>query len=134
MPATAARCVMPREGRDRRAGASRCRVAWFPKSALPLMPLLDGVARRWLMRSASPYVDEVRAIAATLGFPGIWFLNGSYQWSCTALAREEDGAPWLARTLDWPFPGLGRYRRAGPHARPGGRVHQRHLARLCRRA
>ena len=44
-----------------------------------------------------------------LGFPGIWFLNGSYQWSCTALAREEDGAPWLARTLDWPFPGLGRF-------------------------
>ena len=43
------------------------------------------------------------------GFPGIWFLNGSYQWSCTALAREEDGAPWLARTLDWPFPGLGRF-------------------------
>jgi hypothetical protein len=26
-----------------------------------------------------------------------------------ALAREEDGVPWLARTLDWPFPGLGRY-------------------------
>ena len=86
------------------------------------------------MRSQSPYVDEVRAIAATLGFPGIWFLNGSYQWSCTALARDEDGAPWLARTLDWPFPGLGRYRRAGPHARAGRRVHQRHLAGLCRRA
>ena len=61
------------------------------------------------MRSQSPYVEEVRAIAAALGFPGIWFLNGSYQWSCTALARDEDGAPWLARTLDWPFPGLGRY-------------------------
>ena len=46
---------------------------------------------------------------AALGFPGIWFLNGSYQWSCTALAREEAGTPWLARTLDWPFPGLGRF-------------------------
>ena len=73
------------------------------------MPLLDGIARRWLTRSQSPYVEEVRAIANALGFPGIWFLNGSYQWSCTALAREEDGAPWLARTLDWPFPGLGRF-------------------------
>ena len=73
------------------------------------MPLLDGIARRWLTRSQSPYVEEVRAIAAVLGFPGIWFLNGSYQWSCTALARDEDGAPWLARTLDWPFPGLGRF-------------------------
>jgi hypothetical protein len=76
---------------------------------LPLVPLLDGMARHWLVRSASPYVGEVRAIAATLGFPGIWFLNGSYQWSCTALAREENGAPWLSRTLDWPFPGLGRF-------------------------
>jgi len=28
--------------------------------------------------------------------------------STNPLAREEEGAPWLARTLDWPFPGLGR--------------------------
>jgi hypothetical protein len=61
------------------------------------------------MRSRSPYLDEVRTIATDLGFAGIWFLNGSYQWSCTALAREEGGAPWLARTLDWPYPGLGRF-------------------------
>src|SRR6185312_184917 len=44
-----------------------------------------------------------------LGFSGIWLLNGSYQWSCTALARDDGGAPWLARTLDWPFSGLGRH-------------------------
>jgi len=48
-------------------------------------------------------------LAAGLALPGIWFLNGCYQWGCTALAREEDGVPWLARTLDWPFPGLGRH-------------------------
>jgi hypothetical protein len=84
-------------------------IAWFPPFIRPLVPMLDGVARRWLLRSQSPYVDEVRAIADLLGRPGTWFLNGSYQWSCTALAREEDGAPWLARTLDWEFPGLGRF-------------------------
>jgi hypothetical protein len=97
------------EGRERARGLRDACVAWFPKGARPLVPLLDGVARRWLMRSQSPYVEEVRVIAATLGFPGIWFLNGSYQWSCTALARDEGGSPWLARTLDWPFPGLGRF-------------------------
>jgi hypothetical protein len=97
------------EGRERARSLRDTCVAWFPAAARPLVPLLDGVARRWLMRSKSPYVDEVRAIATMLGFPGIWFLNGSYQWSCTALAREEDGTPWLARTLDWPFPGLGRF-------------------------
>jgi hypothetical protein len=98
-----------REGRERAFALRNAAISWFPKFILPLAPLLDGVARRWLTRSQSPYVEEVRAIAATLGFPGIWFLNGSYQWSCTALARDEDGAPWLARTLDWPFPGLGRF-------------------------
>ena len=98
-----------REGRARALGLRDTCLAWFPKMTRPLMPLLDGVARRWLTRSQSPYIEEVRAIAKLLGFPGIWFLNGSYQWSCTALAREEDGAPWLARTLDWPFPGLGRF-------------------------
>jgi hypothetical protein len=97
------------EGRERAQGLRDTCLAWFPAIMRPLTPALDGVARRWLTRSQSPYVEEVRAIAALLGFPGIWFLNGSYQWSCTALAREQDGAPWLARTLDWPFPGLGRF-------------------------
>lgn len=74
----------------------------------PLMPLLDRMARCWFLRSEAPYVAEIEAIAAALSFSGLWFLNGSYQWGCTALAREEGGAPWLARTLDWPFDGLGR--------------------------
>jgi hypothetical protein len=74
-----------------------------------LLPVMDAATRRWLERSRSPYVGEVRAIAAGLGFPGVWFLNGSYQWGCTAVARDDAGAPWLARTLDWPFPGLGRH-------------------------
>jgi hypothetical protein len=99
-----------RESSERARGLRDACVAWFPAAARPLLPVLDSIARCWLMRSQSPYVEEVRTIAATLGFPGIWFLNGSYQWSCTALARDEDGgAPWLARTLDWPFPGLGRF-------------------------
>jgi hypothetical protein len=108
------------EGRQRARGLRDTCIAWFPGFARPLVPLLDGVARRWLRRSQSPYVDEVHAIAALLGFPGIWFLNGSYQWSCTALAREEDGAPWLARTLDWPFPGLGRFAEIARMQGPAG--------------
>jgi hypothetical protein len=95
--------------RERARGLRDTCLAWFPKVSHPLLPLMDAVARRWLARAQSPYLDEVSAIAGLLGFSGIWFLNGSYQWSCTALARAEDGAPWLARTLDWPFPGLGRF-------------------------
>jgi len=97
-----------REGEARaRALRDEC-VAWFPGPVRLLLPGIDRLARRWLTRSQSPYLNEIRSIASVLGFPGVWFLNGSYQWSCTALAREEDALPWLVRTLDWPFPGLGR--------------------------
>ena len=81
----------------------------FPRAVTAFLPALDGATRRWLTRSCSPYVPEIAQIAATLGFPGVWLLNGSYQWACTSLACEEDGVPWLARTLDWPYPGLGRH-------------------------
>jgi hypothetical protein len=81
----------------------------FPRALTPLLPALDSAARRWLTRSCSPYVPDIAQIAAMLGVPGVWLLNNSYQWGCTSLAREEEGVPWLARTLDWPFPGLGRH-------------------------
>src|SRR6516162_10766799 len=97
-----------REHRERARALRDTVIAWLPPFIRPLVPMFDGIARRWLMRSQSPYVEEVSAIADLLGLPGVWFLNGSYQWCCTSLAREEDGVPWLARTLDWPFPGLGR--------------------------
>jgi hypothetical protein len=84
-------------------------VTWLPRPARMLLPAMDALTRRWLQRSYSPYIAELEAIAATLRFPGIWFLNGTYQWGCSTVAREEDGVPWLARTLDWPFPGLGRH-------------------------
>ena len=95
-------------------------LAWFPRASHPAVPLLDAVSRRWLTRSCSPYVAEVAAIVAELKFPGIWFLNSSYQWGCTSLGREEAGAPWLARTLDWPYPGLGRHVEIAHTAGPAG--------------
>ena len=90
----------------------RCGTTAWPgcrRAARLMLPALDTMTRFWLKRSASPYVAEIAAIAAALDHSGIWFLNGCYQWGCTALVRDEDGAPWLARTLDWPFPGLGRH-------------------------
>src|SRR5438132_1277845 len=100
-----------RHARDASARARALRddcLAWLKPSVRTLLPALDAIARRWLRQSRSPYVPEIEAIAAALAYPGIWFLNGSYQWGCTAAARDEAGSPWLARTLDWPFPGLGR--------------------------
>ncbi|HEY7661837.1 MAG TPA: hypothetical protein VH934_01810 [Xanthobacteraceae bacterium] len=97
------------EGRTRaRALRDDC-LTWLPPPVRPLLPAMDACTRHWLRRSCSPYVRDVERIVAALGFPGIWFLNGSYAWGCTTAAREEDGAPWLVRTLDWPFRGLGRH-------------------------
>jgi hypothetical protein len=96
------------EGRSRaRALRDEC-VRWLPRVVGGLLPAIDLATRRWLLRSDSSYAEEVKAIAAELDFSGIWFLNGCYQWGCTALAHEKNGSPWLVRTLDWPFPGLGR--------------------------
>jgi hypothetical protein len=93
--------------REARALRDDC-LAWLPPPVRRVMPAFDAITRRWLMRSRSPYVAEIAAVAAALEFSGVWFLNGSYQWGCTSLARDDD-APWLVRTLDWPFPGLGRH-------------------------
>ena len=82
---------------------------FFPRFVMSSLPLLDWAARRWLQRCRSPYLPEIARLAEILDVAGVWLLNASYQWACTSLAREEDGVPWLARTLDWPFSGLGRY-------------------------
>jgi hypothetical protein len=97
------------EGRARALALRDDCLSFLPPTARRGLPLMDRLTRRWLRRSRSPYVTEIEGIASALGFPGIWFLNGCYQWGCTTLAREQDGAPWLIRTLDWPFPGLGRH-------------------------
>jgi hypothetical protein len=112
-----------RHARERAMVAQALRddcVAWFPPVVVRLLPFLDRMARRWLTRAHSPYLGDIEAIAATLGFPGIWLLNGSYQWGCTALARDEGAAPWLCRTLDWPFPGLGRHAEVARQRGPAG--------------
>ena len=102
----------PRHACERASQARALRDAclgFFPPAVHSMLPLLDGAARFWLRRSQSPYVAEIARIADTLGCSGVWLLNASYHWACTALARDEDGVPWLARTLDWPFEGLGRH-------------------------
>jgi hypothetical protein len=102
----------PRHARENPAQARALRdscLAIFPAGVQPLVPALDWLSRQSLKRSRSPYVGEVADIAEALGVSGVWVLNASYQWGCTARATEEDGVPWLARTLDWPFRGLGRH-------------------------
>jgi hypothetical protein len=95
----------------------------LPRAFRLVIPVLDVPAHRWLKSCRSPYLAEVEAIAAAVDFSGVWFLNGSYVWACTTLAREEAGVPWLVRTLDWPFAGLGRYLEVARMRGPAGEYH-----------
>ncbi len=102
----------PRHARESAAQARALRDAclgFFPPAARPLVPALDWLSHRALKRSRSPYFAEIAQIAAALDFSGVWLLNASYQWGCTARAGEHHGVPWLVRTLDWPFSGLGHH-------------------------
>src|SRR6185436_17313812 len=81
-------------GRDRARALRDACVTWLPAAARAMLPLTDSVTRAWLMRSRSPYVAEITEIATALDFRGVWLLNGSYQWGCTALACEQNDVPW----------------------------------------
>ena len=82
-------------------------LGWLPFGSL-LARLGDPIVRRWMQRTGSPYVGDIDAVARTLNRPGIWLLHGAYLFGCTAFADEAADGPRLRRTLDWPFPGLGR--------------------------
>lgn len=74
------------------------------------MRLADLASRRWLERTANPYLGEIAGMAARIGEPGVYMLNLSYEWSCTTgVGPEPAGAGnRMLRTLDWPLGGLGR--------------------------
>ena len=81
-------------------------LGWLPCGDM-LARLGDPVMKRWMWRR-TPYAGEIDEIARALKRPGTWLLHGAYLFGCTALADETAEGPRLRRTLDWPFPGLGR--------------------------
>lgn len=99
-----------REGGRRRYGPMAMRIG-------------DRLGRRWLERTGSPYTAEVAAVAASLGAPGGWILNLSYEWGCTVgLGPDPAGEGCrMLRTLDWPLDGLGRNLVAAWQGGPAGR-------------
>lgn len=73
------------------------------------MRAADLASRRWLEKTANPYLGEIAGVAARIGEPGVYMLNLSYEWSCTAGIGPDPAASGnrLLRTLDWPLDGLG---------------------------
>jgi hypothetical protein len=82
-------------------------LGWLPCGGF-LARLADPVARWWLARSGSPLLTEIGSIARSVSGPGVWLLHCAYAVGCTASVDETAAGPILRRTLDWPFPGLGR--------------------------
>lgn len=114
--ATPALALAEREGQrlDRLAAAAR---RFY---GAPVVAVADRISRRWLARNVTPYHDEIAALARRLDHPGAYFLNLSFEWSCTiGIAPDPNGRGMrLLRVLDWPLPGLGRelvaVRQSGP--------------------
>ena len=75
-----------------------------------MLRLADLASRRWLERTANPYLGEIAGVASRIGEPGVYMLNLSYEWSCTSGVGPDPAGPGnrLLRTLDWPLDGLGR--------------------------
>jgi hypothetical protein len=73
-----------------------------------LAPALDRLSSSWLTRTPSPYLDEMAAISELAAGGGVWFVNAAYEWGCTTRI-DAAPMPFLWRTLDWPFRGLGRH-------------------------
>jgi hypothetical protein len=71
----------------------------------------DGMARRWLVRAANPYLPQIDGVARELGMRGAYALNLSYEWACTTgVAPDPCGTgPRMLRVLDWAMEGLGRH-------------------------
>ncbi len=80
-----------------------------PEASLALRGL-DELAADWLTRCHSPYVAELRSIAALSNDPGVFLLNCAYESSCTTLASPaaRNDSAVLLHTLDWAFHSLGR--------------------------
>jgi hypothetical protein len=94
--------------RDQMLALRRECFSLVPGPLRALTPALDRLSSAWLARSPSPYVAEIAAIADVAAVAGVWFVNASYEWGCTTRV-DTLPTPFLRRTLDWPFPGLGRH-------------------------
>lgn len=77
----------------------------------PLMLVADKMSKKWAAKTHIPYYDEIDRISNIAKTSGVWLLNLSYEWGCTAGIKptsQVDPSPMLMRSLDWNAPGIGR--------------------------
>jgi hypothetical protein len=68
----------------------------------------DRLSQKWLERNKNPYLVEIQETAKTIGRPGAYMLNLSYEWGCTSGTKPTlEDTQVMIRVLDWEMPGLG---------------------------
>src|SRR5580704_18855961 len=67
----------------------------------------DGLAHLWLKATDNPWRGLIRSLGDALDYPGVALMNLCYEWGCTTAVGQFRGRPAMARTVDWPFVGLG---------------------------
>jgi hypothetical protein len=73
----------------------------------PLLFAGDSLAHLWLQATRNPWRGLIRSLGDALDHPGVALMNLCYEWGCTTAAGQFHGRPAMARTVDWPFVGLG---------------------------
>jgi hypothetical protein len=97
-----------------------------------LLPAMDFVTRRWLMRSRSPYTAEIHGIAAELGFQGSGFSTGAISGVVQRLPANR-GSYLGLRARSIALSGTWMSCRSCAYAWYRRRFRQCDVARICRR-
>ena len=74
----------------------------------PILSLGDALSHAWLQATGNPWRLLIRSLGDAFDRPGVALMNLCYEWGCTTAAQDVRGQPAMARTVDWPFMGLGR--------------------------
>ncbi len=91
---------------ERLAAILKCATSHY---STPVLYLADRASEYWMARNDNPYLDEIFAVSEYAGYPGVYLLNNSYEWSCTSSIGPDIHRTGnrLLRTLDWTMDGLG---------------------------
>lgn len=66
------------------------------------LTVFDTLSRRWLRARDSVLLSEIDAFALRLRRPGVYFLNLSFEWSCTVgVHSDSQGHVIMKRAFDW---------------------------------
>lgn len=99
----------PDRARDMLKAARRSWGVFSDAASLAALPVADRLSHRWLKKRRNPYLYEIETFADLVRKPGVVALNLSFEWGCTAGVWRAGETVALLRTLDWPFPAMGKY-------------------------